>query len=167
MKKITVSILTAIMVFASGASVAMEHQHGLQMQDSKGMKMSKKMDMSDGMKMHSIDVDGYKLNFHIMDHKAFRSYMDNMGHESHKMREGMSHYVMVDISDKDGNKIKRAKVKLKIITPSSKESEKVAFPMMGSFGSEFDMTEKGKYQIMTLFKIKDEKHKGGFRHEMK
>ena len=102
-----------------------------------------------------------------MNGKAFRAYMDNMGHKSHKMREGMSHYIMVDISDKDGNKIKRAKVKLKILSPASKETEKLAFPMMGSFGAEFGMTEKGKYQIMTLFKIKDEKHKGGFWHEMK
>lgn len=161
MKKAVASIVAGIAIFTSGASVAMEHQHSLQMQGSKDMRMSEKM------KMHSIDVDDYKLNFHIMDRKAFRAYMDNMGHKTHKMREGMSHYVMVDISDKDGNKIKRSKVKLKIITPGSKENEKIAFPMMGSFGSEFDMTEKGNYQIMTLFKIKDEKHKGGFRHEMK
>ncbi|MDT8316539.1 MAG: hypothetical protein RQ824_00920 [bacterium] len=165
MKKTAASILTAIMVFASGASAEMDHQHNhkqRQMEHS-----SDGMAMSQPMKMHSIDVDGYKLDFHIMDQKAFRKYMDNMGHTSHKMREGMSHYVMVDISDKDGGKIKRSKMKLKIISPGNKESEKVAFPMMGSFGSEFDMTEKGEYQIMTLFKINDEKHKGGFRHEMK
>jgi len=164
MKKTTASILTGIFIFTSGiyvAYAAMDHQKMHQMKDSKDMGMSEEMEM------HSIDVDGYKLNFHIMNHKAFRTYMDNMGHESHKMREGMSHYVMVDISDKDGNKIKRSKVKLKIIPPGGKEEEKVAFPMMGSFGSEFDMTEKGEYQIMTLFKIKDKKHKGGFRHEMK
>lgn len=165
MKKVTVSILTGIMVFASGAYAEMDHQHN---HEQKKMEHSSNgMSMSEGMEMHSIDVDGYKLNFHIMNGKSFRTYMDNMGHTSHKMREGMSHYVMVDISDKDGNKIKRSKVKLKIITPSGKESEKVAFPMMGNFGSEFNMTEKGNYQIMTLFKIKDEKHKGGFRHEMK
>ena len=158
MKKIAVSVLTGIMIFASGASAEMDHQ---QMQHSQGMNMS------EGMKMHSLDVDGYKLNFHIMDRKSFRSYMDNMGHKSHKMREGMSHYIMVEISDKDGKKIKRSKVRLKIITPGSKETEKVAFPMMGSFGSEFDMTGKGEYQIMTHFKIKDKKHKGGFKHEMK
>ena len=161
MKKIALSVLTGMFIFASGASAAMEHQHNHQMEASEDMSMS------EGMKMHSIEVDGYKLNFHIMNGMAFRAYMDNMGHKSHKMREGMSHYIMVDISDKDGKKIKRSKVKLKIITPGSKETEKVAFPMMGSFGSEFDMTEKGEYQIMTLFKIKDKKHKGGFKHEMK
>ena len=164
MKKRTISILTGIVVFTfgiSGAYAAMDHQHSHQMQGSKAMNMS------DGMEMHSIDVDGYKLNFHIMNGKAFRTYMDNMGHKSHNMREGMSHYIMVDIADKDGAKIKRAKVKLKIISHGKKETERLAFPMMGSFGSEFKMTEKGKYQIMTLFKIKDKKHKGGFWHEMK
>lgn len=164
MKKAAVSILAGIVIFTSGVLegyAAMDHQHKHQMQGSKGMNMS------DGMEMHSIDVDSYKLNFHIMNGKAFRAYMDNMGHKSHKMREGMSHYIMVDISDKNGNKIKRSKVKLKILSPAGKETEKLAFPMMGSFGSEFNMIEKGKYQIMTLFKIKDEKHKGGFWHEMK
>lgn len=160
-KTVAVLILTGMLIFIAGVSVAMEHQHSLQMKGSKDMRMSEEMEM------HSIDVDGYKLNFHIMNAMAFRSYMDNMGHKSHNMREGMSHYIMVDIADKDGNKIKRSKVKLKIIGPGKKETEKLAFPMMGSFGSEFDMTEKGEYQIMTLFKIKDVKHKGGFRHEMK
>ena len=164
MKKPVVLILTGILVFTfgiSGAYAAMEHNHNHQMQDSKGMNMS------EDMEMHSIEVDGYALSFHIMNGKAFRDYMDNMGHTGHKMREGMSHYIMVDISDKDGKKIKRAKVKLKIIAPGKKETEKLAFPMMGSFGSEFVMNEKGEYQIMTLFKVKDEKHKGGFIHEMK
>lgn len=165
MKKAALSILTVIMVFASSSYAELEHQHNHkqhQMEHSSGG-----MSMPEGMQMHSIDVDGYKLNFHIMDRKSFRAYMDNMGHKSHKMREGMSHYIMLDIVDKDGKKIKRSKVKLKIITPGNKESEKVGFPMMGSFGSEFNMTEKGEYQIMTLFKIKDKKHKGGFKHKMK
>ena len=164
MKKTAATILTGIFIFTSGlhgAYAAMDHQHMHDMQDSGGMQMSEETGM------HNIDIDGYGVTFHIMDRKAFRSYMDGMGHETHKMREEMSHYVMVEISDKEGNKIKRAKVKLKILTPGGKEEEKIAFPMMGSFGSEFDMTEKGSYQVMTLFKIKEEKHKGGFRHEMK
>jgi len=165
MKKTAASILTGIMVFASAAFAEMEHQHNHEQQQMEHSSGS--MSMPEGMKMQSIDVDGYKLSFHIMDNKAFRKYMDDMGHTTHKMREGMSHYVMVDIADKDGAKIKRSKVKLKIITPGGKEAEKVAFPMMGSFGSEFDMTEKGEYQIMTLFKIGEGKHKGGFRQEMK
>ena len=131
------------------------------------MMNENQMKMPAGMVMHSLDIDEHKVNFHIMDHKSFRNYMDNMGHKTHKMKKGMTHYIMMDITDKDGNKIKKAKVKLKVIGPDGKAMEHAAFQMMGNFGAEFDMTHKGKYQIMTLFKVKKEKHHGGFWHEMK
>ncbi len=54
-----------------------------------------------------------------------------MGHTSHKMKEGMSHY--------------RSKVKLKVIAPDKKAEKKDAFPMMGSFDAEFDMEIEGHF----------------------
>ncbi len=125
------------------------------------------MQMPSGMVMHEMDIDDHKVKFHIMDRQSFRNYMDNMGHKTHMMKEGMTHYVMMEIFDKDGNRVKRAKVKLKVIDPNEKAEEKAAFPMMGNFGAEFDMSHMGRYQVMTLFKVKEKKHKGGFWHEKK
>ena len=161
--KRTLVIPAALLMFAVPAFAEMEHTQG----HEGHMQQEQQMAMPGGMEMHAMEIDGFKVDFHIMDRKAFRKYMDDMGHTSHEMKEGMSHYVMLDITDPSGKKIHRAQVKIKVIDPKEKAEEKVGFPMMGSFGAEFDMPAKGKYQIMTLFKIKEEKHQGGFSHEMK
>lgn len=166
-KKIAAIIGGVIFTMAGSIHAAMDHSMGSQDHMSGEMKHEESMNMPGGMEMHTMEIDGHKVNFHIMDKKAFRSYMDNMGHSTHKMKEGMTHYVMMDITGPEGKKIKRSKVKLKVIGPDKKADEKVAFPMMGNFGAEFDMSHKGKYQIMTLFKVKKEKHHSGFWHEMK
>ena len=168
MKKKIAAIIGGVIITMAGSTYA-EMDHSMHSQDHKPgeMKHEESMNMPDGMEMHAMDIDGHKINFHIMNRQAFRNYMDNMGHKDHKMKEGMTHYVMIDITDIDGKKIKRAKVKLKVIGPDKKADEKAAFPMMGNFGAEFHMMGKGKYQIMTLFKAGKNKHHGGFWHEMK
>ncbi|MDH3975072.1 MAG: hypothetical protein OEV42_12395 [Deltaproteobacteria bacterium] len=168
MKKKIAAIIGGVIITMGGSTyAAMEHDHSAHDHGSQSMEHQSEMKMPDGMEMHTMEIDGHKINFHIMNRKAFRKYMDNMGHKTHKMKEGMTHYVMMDITDKEGKKIKRAKVKLKVIGPDKKSEEKAAFPMMGNFGAEFHMMDKGKYQVMTLFKIKKAKHYGGFWHEMK
>lgn len=154
--------MVSLLAAAPAAFAGMEHSHG-----GEAKSMQHEMKMPEGMAMQTLKIDDFKVTFHIMDRRAFREYMDNMGHTTHKMREGMTHYVMMDIEGKDGKKVARARVKLKIIGPGGKAGEKVAFPMMGNFGAEFDMTAKGEYQIMTLFDVGGEKHKGGFRYVMK
>ena len=168
MKKEIAAIIGGVILTMAGSTHAqMDHSMHEQGGMSGEMKHEESMKMPSGMEMHAMEIDGYKVNFHIMDQKAFRNYMDNMGHKTHKMKEGMTHYIMMDITDKEGNKIKKAKVKLKVIDPSGKNQENVAFPMTGNFGAEFDMAHKGKYQIMTLFKAKSDKHHDGFWYEMK
>lgn len=168
-KRISALLATVLLMGGGSAALArmMEHSKGSHTQMSGQTTHEGGMKMPEGMEMKSLQIDDYKVNFHVMDHNAFRNYMDNMGHASHKMKPGMTHYVMMDITGSDGKKISRAKVKLKIVGPDGKAQEKTAFSMMGSFGAEFVMRQKGKYQVMTLFKTGDTKHKGGFWHEMK
>lgn len=166
-KKIAAVIGLLFLTMPGSTYAAMEHDHSTHDHGSQSMEHQPEMKMPKGMEMHSMDIDGHKINFHIMNKKAFRNYMDNMGHKTHKMEEGMTHYVMLDITDKDGKKIKKAKVKFKIIDPAGKAQEKPGFGMMGNFGAEFDMSPKGKYQVMTLFKIDGKKHKGGYWYEKK
>ena len=168
MKKKIAAIIGGLIITMAGSTQA-QMNHSMDSHDhmSGDMKHEESMNMPGWMEMHAMEIDGHKVNFHIMDKKAFRNYMDNMGHKDHKMKEGMTHYVMMDITDPEGKKIKRAKVKLKVIGPDKKADEKAAFPMMENFGAEFHMMGKGKYQIMTLFKTGKDKHHGGFWHEMK
>ncbi|MDT8316557.1 MAG: hypothetical protein RQ824_01010 [bacterium] len=169
MKKKVATIIGGIIIAMAGFTHAqMDHSMRNQgrMSDEMMNKNRMEMKMPGGMEMHAMEIKGHKVNFHIMDKKAFRNYMDTMGHKDHSMKEGMSHYVLMDITDPKGMKVKSSKVKLKVIGPDKKADEKTAFPMMGDFGAEFDMSRKGKYQIMTLFQVKNKKHHGGFWHEI-
>lgn len=169
MKKSTASIIVAVTLSLAGGTTYAEMEHSMGSHESMSGEIKHKqgMKMPEGMSMKALDIDGYRVNFHIMDHAATHRYMDNMGHKDHKMKEGMTHYIMMDITDKAGKKIKKAKVKVKIIDPDKKSQEKMLMSMMGHFGTEFDMKQKGKYQIMTLFKVGGKKHKGGFLYEKK
>ena len=46
MNKAVTSILTGMLIFIAGGSVAMEHQHSHQMQSSKEMNMSDEMEIT-------------------------------------------------------------------------------------------------------------------------
>jgi hypothetical protein len=65
---------------------------------------------------------------------------------------------MVVFSDaKSGAKLSEGEVNVKIVGPDKKEQVKELMSMEGGFGSDFTMPEKGKYGIMTKFKLKDGK----------
>ena len=161
MKIITPFLLAACIVFGAQYSDAEMKHEGHNSHEGHSMPH----DMKGGdMNMKTLHIDGYKALIHVMDRDGFRKHMDAMGHESHKMKKDNTHYIMMELSDKDGNKIKKAKVRLKVVAPSGEESDKVGFPMMGNFGNEFRMKEGGKYEIKAEFKLKDGHHHGSFSY---
>jgi len=128
------------------------------------------MHMPEDMAMKTLQVDDYKLTFHVMDMPAYHKLMKTMGMKHSQMEGDTSHHIMVDIADRNGKKIEAAEVKIKVINPRKESQEKLLKPMMGQlgqYGADFKMIHKGKYQIMTLFKAGKDKHNGGFWHEMK
>ena len=62
-----------------------------------------------------------------------------------------------------------ALINLKIIRPDKSEQIKMAMWMegMNHYGADFKMDQKGKYQILTLFKVGDKQHKAGFYYSLK
>ena len=156
--KRTLLMIALMLMLAPPARAAMEHDHGHQ---AHNMKMTK------GISMHEMEIDGFRVKFQIMDREAFRSYMDDMGHKTHEMREGMTHYVMVDLADGEGKQISRAHVRLTVTDPAGKAEERVAFPMMGSFGAEFQLPSKGTCEVSTFFKVEGKEHQGGYSHKLK
>jgi len=104
-------------------------------------------------------VDGVKATFKIIDIKA---KMKEMG-----MKE--THHIMVVFSDaRSGGKLSEGEVKLKVIGPDKKEQVKELMGMEGGFGSDFTMPEKGSYEVMTKFRLKDGKVRSvKFRYTVK
>lgn len=164
---IAVVLLFGIMCFSVDEPKAqMEHKNSHERHAVDNGRLNN-MKMPEGIAMKTIEADGYKVTFHIMERPAFRKYMDGMGHKSHKMKAGSSHYIVIDIFDPRANKVTQAAVKLKVISPDGNSKESRAFPMMESFGAEFNMANKGQYQVMILFKAQGKKYKGGFMHTIK
>jgi hypothetical protein len=115
--------------------------------------------MAMGKLVHEEVVAGVKATFKIIDIKA---KMKEMG-----MKE--THHMMVVFTDaKSGGKLSEGEVKVKVIGPDKKEQVKDLMGMEGGFGSDFTMPEKGSYEVMTKFRLKDGKVRSvKFRYTVK
>jgi hypothetical protein len=154
MKKMTVLIAAVLALSAPLAALATDHEsmpmdHGTMPMDHGSMKMEHGSGMmAMGNLAHEEVVDGVKTTFKIIDIKA---KMKEMG-----MKE--THHIMVVFTDaKSGGKLSEGVVTVKVMGPDKKEQVKDLMGMEGGFGSDFTMPEKGKYGVMTKFKLADGK----------
>jgi hypothetical protein len=161
MKKMTVLIAAVLALSAPLAALAADHEsmpmdHGSMNMDHGDMKMDHggmKMEHGGGMMamgkmVHEEVVDGVKATFRVIDiHKK----MHEMG-----MKE--THHIMVMFTDaKSGKNLGEGEVKMKVMGPGKSEQMKDLMGMEGGFGSDFSMPVKGKYGVMTKFKLHDGK----------
>jgi len=148
----TFAFSTPLLTFATDHN-SMPMDHGsMKMEHGGGM-------MAMGKLVHEEVVAGVKATFKIIDIKA---KMKEMG-----MKE--THHMMVVFTDaKSGGKLSEGEVKVKVIGPDKKEQVKDLMGMEGGFGSDFTMPEKGSYEVMTKFRLKDGKVRSvKFRYTVK
>jgi len=133
-----------------------QHQHG-------GMS-------GGGMKMESKDVlvEGVDVSFTVMANDEHRKMLKDM-----KMKEdiepGTTHNITVVLKDeKTGKEITKAQVNMKVVDPKGKDQIKPLKyeEMMNSYDAYFNLKEKGKYQILILFKIGEQKRTAGIYYEV-
>jgi hypothetical protein len=124
-----------------------------------------------GMKMESKDVlvEGVKVSFMVMANDEHRKMLKDM-----KMKEdiepGTTHDITVVLKDEKTQKeITDAQVTMKVVDPKGKDQVKPLKyeDMMKSYDAYFNLPEKGKYQIIILFKVGEQKRTAGIYHEMK
>ena len=118
-----------------------------------------------------VTVDGIKVNFWVETIMEHHQMMEKMGvpMEGMKMDADSTHEISVSlIAEEKKALIKDAKINLKIIRPDGSNQIKMAMWMEGMdhYGADFKMDQKGKYQILTLFKVGEKKYKAGFYHHM-
>jgi hypothetical protein len=104
-----------------------------------------------------------------------------MANENHKkmladmkMKEdiepGTTHNITVTLKDEKTQKeVTDAQISMKVIDPNGKDQIK---PLryegeMKSYDAYFDLKEKGKYQVLILFKVGERKRTAGIYHEVK
>jgi hypothetical protein len=123
------------------------------------------------MKMDTKEVlvEGVKVTFQLMANDEHQKMLKDM-----KMKEevepGTTHNITVLLKDEKTQKeITGATVSMKVVDPKGKDQMK---PLkyedaMKSYDGYFNMKEKGKYQVMILFKAGDKKSTAGIYYEVK
>jgi len=148
-------VLILSLFFFTSLSLA-QHSHG---HGAAPMKMDTK----------EVIVEGVKVIFQIMNNEEHKKMLRDM-----KMKEdiepGTTHNITVTLKDEKAQKeITNAQINMKLIDPKGKDQIKALKyeEMMKSYDAYFNLPDKGKYQVMVLFKIVDQKRTAGIYYEVK
>jgi hypothetical protein len=123
------------------------------------------------MKMDTKEVlvEGVNVVFQIMANQEHLKMLKDM-----KMKEdiepGTTHNISVILKDEKTQKeITDAQITMKVVDPKGKDQVKPLKyeEMMMSYDTYFNLPEKGKYQVMILFKIGDQKRTAGIYYDLK
>jgi hypothetical protein len=145
-------------LFAFASLSMAQHSHG-------GMSMGTPMKMD----TKEVLVEGVKVVFQMMANEEHQKMLKDM-----KMKEdiepGTTHNITVTLKDERTQKeITDAQINMKVIDPKGKDQVKALKyeDMMKSYDAFFNLPEKGKYQVMILFKIGDQKKTAGIYYDLK
>ena len=135
-----------------------QHSHG-GMSTGTSMKMDTK----------EVIVEGVKVVFQIMANDEHKKMLKDM-----KMKEdiepGTTHNITVILKDdKTQKEITDAQINMKVVDPKGKDQIKTLKyeEAMKSYDAYFNLPEKGKYQVMILFKTGDQKRTLGIYYDLK
>jgi hypothetical protein len=153
--------VTGVFVFCLFIFVSVslaQHSHG-------GMSMGTPMKMD----TKEVLVEGVKVSFQIMANDEHQKMLKDM-----KMKEdiepGTTHNITVTLKDEKTQKeITNAQINMKVIDPKGKDQIKALKfeEAMKSYDAYFNLPEKGKYQVMVLFKVGEQKKTAGIYYDVK
>ena len=159
MKRLVSILLVAIVgLFVLSSLSLAQHGHG-------------GMTKGEGMKMETKDViaEGVKVSFMVMANESHKKMLKDM-----KMKDdiepGTTHNVSVTLKDdKTQKEITDAQINMKVVDLKGKDQIKTLKyeEAMKSYDAYFNLPEKGKYQVMILFKIGDQKRTAGIYYDLK
>jgi hypothetical protein len=123
------------------------------------------------MKMDTKEVlvEGTKVTFQIMPNDEHSKMLKDMKMKV-DIEPGTTHNITVMLKDDKTQKdVTDATINMKVVSPNGKDQLK---PLkyeadMKSYDGYFDLKEKGKYQVMILFKAGDKKSTAGIYYEVK
>ncbi len=158
MKKLVSLLVVVTGLFVLQSVSLAQHSHG-------GMSMGTPMKME----TKEVLVEGVKVTFQMMANDEHRKMLKEM-----KMKEdiqaGTTHNITVTLKDEKTQKeITDAQINMKVVDPKGKDQIKALKYEgdMKSYDAYFNMPDKGKYQVMVLFKIGDQKKTAGIYYDLK
>ena len=170
-----VSLLLLWVLFLSFLNSQASAQHAGHSQSGHGASSSPsspKVDSSMGQetsRVRAFLLEGeVKASFSIMTLEEHKKMLRDM-----KMKVEVdpkaTHNIAVVLTDTRSNQpIHDGVVKIKVISPQGKEEVRLldSIPAMKQFVGDFTLNEKGRYQILVLFKAKGKKHATGFYYRL-
>ena len=121
------------------------------------------------METREVLVEGVKVIFQIMTNAEHKKMLKDM-----KMKEdiepGTTHNITVILKDEKTQKeITDAEIQMKVVDPKGKDQIKALKyeGEMKSYDAYFNLKDKGKYQVMVLFKSGEKKGTAGIYYEVK
>jgi len=121
------------------------------------------------METREVVVEGIKVIFQIMTNAEHKKMLKDM-----KMKEdiepGTTHNITVILKDEKTQKeITDAEIQMKVVDPKGKDQIKALKyeGEMKSYDAYFNLKDKGKYQVMVLFKSGEKKGTAGIYYEVK
>ncbi|MGE5840015.1 MAG: hypothetical protein ACM34H_08760 [Deltaproteobacteria bacterium] len=158
MKKSILTSLAVVVALAVLPSVSpAQHQHGA----AKGEPM--KMDTKEVM------VEGVKVVFQIMANEEHKKMLLDMKSKE-EPEAGTTHNIAVTLTDEKTHKeVTNAEVNMKVIDPAGKSQIKPlkADTMMKYYNAYFNLSQKGKYEVLIVFKVGDRKSNAGIYYDVK
>ncbi len=147
-KLISILGILALSCFVLTSPSIAQHSHG-------GMSMGTPMKMD----TKEVLVEGVKVTFQMMANDEHKKMLKDM-----KMQEdveaGTTHNITVTLKDEKTQKeIPDAQINMKVVDPKGKDQVKALKyeGEMKSYDAFFNLPEKGKYQVIILFKVGDKK----------
>lgn len=121
------------------------------------------------METREVLVEGVKVIFQIMSNVEHKKMLKDM-----KMKEdvepGTTHNITVTLKDEKTQKeITNAEIQMKVVDPKGKDQIKALKyeGEMKSYDAYFNLPAKGKYQVLVLFKVGEQKRTAGINYELK
>ena len=155
---ISVAAIFVLCLFTFISASLAQHSHG-------GMSMGSPMKMD----TKEVLVEGVKVTFQMMANDEHKKMLKDM-----KMKEdiepGTTHNIAVTLKDEKSQKeITNAQINMKVVDPKGKDQIKTLKydDMMKSYDAFFNLSDKGKYQVMILAKSGEKKITAGIYYEMK
>jgi hypothetical protein len=148
-----------------------QHQHG-SMSGMPGMEGEKKMEPSVGRETstsRTFLLDGVKASFSIMNMAEHKKMLKDMKMNL-EVDPQATHNIAVTLTDTRTNlPIPDAVIKMKVIDPKGKTQIKLLdfTTAMNQYAGDFTLSEKGRYQILILFKAGGRKQAAGFYYALK
>ena len=114
-------------------------------------------------------VEGTKVTFQVMANDEHLKMLKEMNMKE-DIEPGTTHNITVTLKDEKSQKdLTGATVSMKVVYPTGKDQVKTMKydDMMKSYDAYFCLKEKGKYQVMVLLKMGDQKKTAGIYYEVK